>query len=203
MSIISEVSMLIGQRASDMEKAREVFTAETRAFVTGILGGVRRVRSEPWTSARVRVDIPREIETETKSGGYLSSQYAIARASLRFKKGTLFTVVAEVRFGVEFDEDSDAFAWQVSLVPAARYQRIDDLAWAQWRSQRSVALPGSVHHDKANTLRFVSRPITADLTPETAFSDVKSVLEFLIASDTALAEAVGLDAAPSDDATDT
>jgi hypothetical protein len=204
MSVLSEVSVLLGQRASDLEKAREVFTAEIRAFVTGILGGVRRVRSEPWMTARVRIDVPREIDTEAKSTGYLSSQFAVARATLRFKKGTLFTVVAEVRFGIEFNEVADAFGWQMSLVPAARYQRIDDLIWAQWRnSPANAAFPGCAHQEKANTIRFVSRPIETDLRPETAFNDVKNVFEFLMGTDAALAEAVGVDPIPGDEASAT
>jgi hypothetical protein len=73
MSSLSEVSLVIAQRAGDLEKAREIFTAETRAFVTGILGAVRRARSDSWATARVRLDLPREIETEAKSTGYLRS----------------------------------------------------------------------------------------------------------------------------------
>ena len=85
MSVLSDVTLLIGQRAADLEKAREVFTAEIRAFVSGILGGVRRVRSEPWTSSRVRIDMPREIETEARATGFFNAQFAIGRANLRFK----------------------------------------------------------------------------------------------------------------------
>jgi hypothetical protein len=62
MSALSEVSILIGQRARDIEKAREIFTAEIRAFFGGILAGVRRIRSDPWTTSRVRLDLPRESE---------------------------------------------------------------------------------------------------------------------------------------------
>ena len=201
MSALSEVSILIGQRAGDLEKAREIFTAETRAFVSGILAGIRRARSDPWTTSRVRIDIPREIETEAKATGYVSSQFAIARNDLRFKKETKYLVVAEVRFGIEFDETSSAFAWQVTLVPAARYQRIDDLLWHQWRSTQGDALPpGSIHQGRANTIRFVSRPVGPDLTAEIAFNDVKTVLEFVISAGDPLGEAVGLDLSPSDDA---
>ena len=62
---LSDVSMLFGQRAGDLEKAREIFTAEARAFVSGILAGVQRARSDPWTAPRVRIDLPRDIETES------------------------------------------------------------------------------------------------------------------------------------------
>jgi hypothetical protein len=201
MSVLSEITLLIGQRAADLEKAREVFTAETRAFVTGILGGLRRVRSEPWTSARVRVEMPREIETEPRATGFFTTQFAVGRANLRFKKGTLFTIVAEVRFGIEFDETADAFVWQTSLVPAARYQRIDDLIWAQWRTLPGFSsFPKSAHKDRANLVVFTARPLEADLKPEVAFNDVKSVLEFLLTTDGALAEAVGVDPLPGDEA---
>jgi hypothetical protein len=184
MSALSEVSLLIAQRAGDIEKAREIFTAESRAFVTGILAGVRRLRSEPWMTPRVRIDIPREIETETKSSGYLSSQFAVARCALRFKKETNYQAIGEVRFGIEYDDPSDAFTWQITLVPAARYLRIDDHVWAQWRTTVGSTLPpSSGHHDKTNTVRFVLRPVASDSSAEIAFNDVKQVLEFMLTAD--------------------
>lgn len=199
MSGLSEVAVLFGQRAGDIEKAREIFTAETRNFVAAILAGVQRARKDPWVAARVRIDFPREIETESKVG-YLNSQQAIARAQLRFKKGTKYTVVADVPFGIEFDHESNGFAWQVKLVPEARYQRIDDLLWRHWRSQiGSEVPPGAVHQDKANTIRFVLRPVGPQLTPETAFNDVKSVLESIFTGEQALGEAVGFDPSPGDE----
>jgi hypothetical protein len=201
MSGLSEVSVLLGQRAADLEKAREVFTAEIRNFVTGVLAGVRRMRQDPWVTPRLRVDVPREIETEAKVSSALSSQYAVARCNLRFKRGTNFMVVAEVRFGIEFDEGTDQFAWQVTLVPAARYQRIDDVLWAHWKTTIGTnAPPGAAHQDKANTVRFVSRPVAPELTPEGAFNDVKMVLEFVISADTPIATAVGVDLAPGEEA---
>jgi hypothetical protein len=194
MSGLSEVSILIGQRTSDLEKAREIFTAESRAFVSGILGGIRRTRAEPWVSGRVRVDIPREIDTEAKASAYLREVFALARADLRFKKGTNFTAVGEVKFGIEYDDGADVFAWQIALVPESRYQRIDDRIWPKWRTERGSDLPpGSVHQDKSNTVRFVSRALDAALTPEVAFNDVKGVLDFLLSTDAVLADAVGLD----------
>lgn len=50
---------------------------------------------------------------------------------------------------------------------------------------------------KANTVRFVCRPIGAELTAEVAFNDAKAVLEFLMTTEAQLGDAVGLDA--SDD----
>ncbi len=198
MSALSEVSVLIGQRARDIEKAREIFTAEIRAFVTGILAGLRRVRTEPWTTSRVKLDLPKEIENEAKLASDFSSQYAVARVDLRFKKGSKFVQIAELRFGIELDESAEAFAWQLTLVPASRYNRVDDLVWYQWRAQQ-VGHPGSRHQDRANTVRFVSRPLGPEVTAETAFNDVKTVLEFLLSAETALGEAVGLDPTPGDE----
>jgi len=200
MSSLSEVSLVIAQRAGDLEKAREIFTAETRAFVTGIVGAARRARSDSWATARVRLDLPREIENESKSTGYLSGQFAIGRAQVRFKKGTNFQVVADVRFGVEFDEASERFVWQMILVPAARYQRIDDLLWRDWKTHKDGPLPGAEHKEKDNTVRFVMRELNADLTAEVAFSDTKRVLEFVVQADAALADAIGVDAVTLDEA---
>ncbi len=198
MSALSEVSILIGQRARDIEKAREIFTAEIRAFVGGILAGVRRIRSDPWTTARVRIDLPRDIENEAKVTSDFSSQYAVARTELRFKKGTKFVQIADLRFGIEFDESVDVFAWQITVVPAARYNRVDDVIWHQWRVQQAN-YAGARHQDKANTVRLVSRPIGPEVMAETAFNDVKTVLEFLLTVEMQLAEAVGLDVAPGEE----
>lgn len=198
MSALSEVSILIGQRARDIEKAREIFTAEIRAFVAGILAGVRRIRSDPWTTSRVRIDLPREIENEAKASSDFSSQYAVARTDLRFKKGTKFVQIADIRMGIEFDDSTDVFAWQITLVPAARYNRVDDVVWHQWRTQQAT-YEGARHQDKANTVRFVSRALSSDVTAETAFNDVKTVLEFLLTVESQLADAVGLDVAPGDE----
>jgi hypothetical protein len=199
MSGLSEVSCLIGQRARDIEKAREIFTAEIRAFVGGILSGVRRIRSDPWTTARLRLDLPRDIETEAKASSDFSSQFAVARTTVRFKKGTNFRQVADIKFGVEFDESSDVFAWQITLIPAASYNRLDDVVWHHWRGQPAGAPVGGKHQDKANTVRFISRAIAADLTAEIAYNDVKAVLEFLLSIENALAEPIGLEAAPGED----
>lgn len=194
MSGLSEVSILIGQSAADIEMAREVFTTETRRFVEGILEAARRARSDPWVSGRVRVDLPREIETESKAAAYFSSQFALARAELQFRRRTRFVVVAEVPFGISFDEGANTFSWQIGLVPAARYVRLDDYIWRHWRATiTQPELPGTVHQEKANTIRFVARPVAKDLTSAAAFADVKTVLEFLLSADAALAESVGVD----------
>jgi hypothetical protein len=194
MNALSEISLLIGERAGDLEKGREIFTAESRGFVNGILNGVRHVRSDPWTQGRVRVDLPHEIDIEPKSAGYLSSQFAFARCVLRFKRGVMFQQIAEVSFGLEFDQALGTFVWQVTLVPAARFQRIDDLVWNQYRTVASPSLlPLGSHMVRSNTIRFVQRALNKELTLEMAFTDVKHVLEFLLSTDAALAEAVGLE----------
>src|SRR5262245_47478798 len=102
-----------------------------------------------------------------------------------------FQQIADIRFGIEFDESADVFAWQLTLVPAARYNRVDDVVWHQWRAQQPN-YAGARHQDKANTVRFVSRPLNVDVTAESAFNDVKTVLEFLLTVEAQLGEAVGL-----------
>jgi hypothetical protein len=198
LSTLSEVSILIAQNAGDIELAREVFTTETRRFVEGALESIRKARSDPWTSGRVRIDLPREIENEPKAVAYLSRQYALARADVRFKKGTKFIVAAEAPFGLSFAEGCGSFVWEVRLVPAARYPRLDDILWRLWRT-KSNTLPGAVHQEKANTILFVSRPVSKELTLELAFTDLKTILEFLLGAADALAEAVGFDLTPAEE----
>jgi hypothetical protein len=163
-----------------------------RRFVESALEGIRRARSDPWTSGRVRIDLPCDIETEAKATASLRSQFALARPDLRFKKGTKFVVVAGVPFGIVFDEPANAFMWQISLIPAARYPRLDDVVWRAWTSAQ-MSLPGAVHQERANTVRFVSRGVAKDLSLNTLFEDSKTVLEFLLGLADPLAEAVGLD----------
>ena len=141
----------------------------------------------------MRLDLPREIETEAKSSIDFSSQFAVARVTIRFKKGTNYRQIADLRFGIEFDEGSDVFAWQLTLVPAASYNRIDDALWHQWRTQHQELPPGAKHQDKANTVRFLTRPLTSELTAEMAFNDVKQVLEFMLGAEASLADAIGAD----------
>jgi hypothetical protein len=192
MSGLSDVTILIGRHARDLERAQDVFRTEIGGFLINILAALRRARSEPWAQARVRIDVPRDVETENQAAGMPPSHFA--RAFLRFKKGTNFQRVAEVRFGVEFEESLGSFTWQIYLVPDARYQRMDDHLWNHWRAAAGQSPPpGSVHQAKSNTVRFVQRPIDKELTGDIAFNDVKLVLEALLSTDGPLAEAVGLD----------
>jgi hypothetical protein len=200
MSGLSEVSILLAQRASDLVKAREVFTSESRNFVTGVLGALVRMRQAPWMGPRIRLDMPKEIERESKAAADITEQYAIARVQLRFKRGVSFTVVADIRFGIEFDEEAEKFCWSISLIPASRFQRMDDLMWAQYKSVPTiVAAPGATHQERANTIRFALRPVDQSLTSEVAFNDVKAVLEFVMGCDAALASAVGVDLAAGEE----
>jgi hypothetical protein len=70
--------------------------------------------------------------------------------------------------------------------------------WHQWRAYQTTAV-GARHQDKANTVRFISRPLAPEVTAEAAFNDVKLVLEFLLTLDASLADAVGLDSAPGEE----
>jgi len=192
MSGLSEVTVLISQRAGELEKAREVFRAETRTFVASILEAIKRARPEPWLQGRTRIDFPREGEAEGSSVVSLESQFA--RCQLRFRREMTFRQVADIRFGIEFEQSSDAFVWQVMLVPAPKYPRMDDLLWDYWRSAQGATLPpGSAHQVKSNTVCFVQRLIAAELTGDVAFNDVKLVLETLLVAGAALAEAVGFE----------
>lgn len=201
MSGLSEVSVLFGTHVYEIEKARETFTSETRNFVTGTLEALRRARPDPWTTSRVRLTIQQEIENESKVTGYLRSQYAIARAAIKFKKGTNFISIADISFGFSCKDGAEAFTWQVNVVPAARYPQLDDVLWRTWKSLSTPPdLPGAVHESRANSLCLCSRPIDAALTSEVAFNDVKAVFDFILAADAPLAEAVGLDLAPGEEA---
>jgi hypothetical protein len=200
MSGLSEVSVLVGQRAAEIEKARDIFTAEIRDFAKSVLGGLRRVRSEPWATATVRVDLPKDIETESK-GTDLRDQFALARINLRFRKGTNFIIVATLNVGIEFEERTDVFVWSLTLVPHEKYQRVDDHLWHAWQRLHppESALPGAEHRIKENMVRFVGRPLNRDLSLELAFNDVKMVLEFLLSAELPLADAVGKDLSTADE----
>jgi hypothetical protein len=194
---LSDVTILISQRAGELERAREVFVAETRAFVAGILGAIKRARSEPWVEGRVRIDFPREGEAEGTSAVSLESQFARCQLVSTVDTAgqeTTFRQVADVRFGIEFEQSGNGFLWQLVLVPVARYPRLDDLLWDHWRSAGGGSLPpGSAHQVKSNTVLFVQRPVTPELTGDVAFNDVKLVLERLLSAGAAIADAVGFE----------
>lgn len=195
---LSEVTLLLSQKANDIETARDIFKDEIGVFVNGLISALRRSRSDPWTSSRIRLEMPREVETESKSVSRVTDHYAIGRIGVRFKRGTNFVQVAELKFGIELEDPSPVFTWQITFNVMSRYLRLDDLLWSALRMAKHPELPGQAHKDKTNTVVFSSRPVDAGLTAEVAFSDLKSVLEFVLASDSAFAEAVGLDPSPNE-----
>jgi hypothetical protein len=195
---LSEVTVLIAQKASDIETARDIFKDEIGVFVGGLVSALRRSRSDPWSSSRIRLELPREIETETKSVSRATDHYAIGRVGVRFKRGTLFVQVAELKFGIELEDPSTVFTWQVTFNVMSRYLRLDDLLWSALKAAKQPDLPGQAHKDKTNSVVLSSRPVDGNLTAELAFSDLKSSMEFVLASDAAFAEAVGLDPAPNE-----
>src|SRR6185369_954515 len=56
-------------------------------------------------------------------------------------RSTNYQVIGEIRFGIEYDDPTDSFTWQITLVPSAKYHRIDDHVWNQWRSAVGTNLP--------------------------------------------------------------
>ena len=140
----------------------------------------------------MRIDLPKDVETEEAS--VVSVESTFARCQLRFRKEATYRSVADIRFGIEFEEGVNSFVWQVVLVPHAKYPRMDDLLWSHWRASGGETLaPGAAHQVKANTVRFVQRPVSQELSGENAFGDIKQVLENVLAADRLLAEAVGID----------
>lgn len=197
MGTLSDVSVLLGQNAGDLEMARRVFTTETRRFVEGVLEALTRGGAEKWMTPRLRIDLPADIETEAKSTVGLTAQHATAVAKLRYKKGTKFMHVGDVSFGILYT-DADPrmafFNWQVKLVPGAKYNRLDNAAWAHWQAKWKGDLPqGAGHHARDNTVWFVSRPLNKELRSETAFEDVKCVLDELLATEAEIGHSVGVE----------
>lgn len=71
MNELSEVSILFGQHVSDIERARDIFTVETRRFVGDLLESVRDEGSGPWSTPKVQVKIKdASLETEEKITGF-------------------------------------------------------------------------------------------------------------------------------------
>ena len=194
MAGLSEVSTLFGQRAGDLDKGRRIFISEIRHFTEQAISALKQIRSTPWVNARVRLDLPREIDFDKTQARELTGHFASGRVELRFKKETKFVVVAEITFGFTFDEDSDGYAWQITLIPSSKYPLLDDKLWNTWKtSSQASAMPGATRHEKASTVGFVSRALDAALSPQTAFNDVKHVLDFLLGSGATIADAVGID----------
>ncbi len=189
---LSEVTILFGQRAGEIEKARDYFTQETRRFVEGVRGWTLRVRHDPWATDRVRLALAQEIESEGKTTGYLSSQYALARNAVKFVKRSNAVRVADITFGFLSSPDG-VFFWEIWLEPTERYAMLDAAVWHAWNARETggesssgAALPGACHFRTNNSVRFVQRSLSSDLTEQVAYDDVKTVFEFMLGADVAL-----------------
>src|SRR6188472_2660863 len=99
MSTLSEVTCVLGQRAAELERAREIFTSEIRRFSEGVLSILRQRHQEAWLSPRIRLECPSEILFENKPFGMLRTQFAQAAVAVRFKKGALYQAVADLTCG--------------------------------------------------------------------------------------------------------
>ena len=184
MSEMSEVSIVFGQNVALIEKARDIFTNETRKFIDDILDHVKDEDLGPLSAPRVKIKTTAAtLETEGKLTGNISSQYAVARLDLCFKFRTKFLEIAELRFGIEFDGTTDCFSWQVGLVPASRYQWLDEVLWAEWQRSRQTLPVGAKHEAKEGAVVFVARPFGPELTNKVACGDVEEVLKFALAAE--------------------
>lgn len=184
---LSEVSILFGQHVSDIEKARDIFTAEIRRFVGDLLGALGSERENTWNSPKVQVKIKdADLENEGKSTSFLSRQYAVASLPLCFKIKVKYMAIAEINFGVEFESETASFAWRIKLVPASRHQWLDELIWTEWQKAKPSPPPGAKHDPKEGVVVFVSRSFGTDLTFKLALDDVSEVLKFVVASEPVL-----------------
>ena len=84
-------------------------------------------------------------------------------------------------------------------MPGSRYQRLDDTIWREFKAL-GLDYPMAHHDERGNTVRFVQRSLGSELSPEGNFIDVKAILEFLMGADGAIAEAVGVDPTPAEEA---
>lgn len=184
---LSEVSILFGQHVSDIEKARDIFTAETRRFVDDLLESVRDEGSGPWSTPKVQVKTKdASLETEEKITGFVSKQYARTSVDLCFKIKVKYVVIAEIQFGVEFDAAARSFAWRVALVPESKYQWLDEVVWTEWQKAKPTLPPGAKHQAKEGAVVFVSRRFGPDLTFKAAWEDVAGVLRFALSAEPVL-----------------
>jgi len=184
---LSEVSLLYAKRVGDLERAREVFTDDCRAFVDAVLKSVQRVKN--WSQGRVRIDLEKEI-SESKAG-YVSSQYTTGSGELRFKReNTSYTTpVADLEFGLRYDKEEDCFVWQVTLLRGGKFRRLDHLLWHRFKDVTPMP-PGARHFERDNVIRFVMRHVD-QVTPDTAYADVKAAFGFLLGCEAAIADAAG------------
>lgn len=188
MSELSEVSILFGQHVVDIEKARNIFTTETRRFVEDLIEFVQQgEEAKAWSKPKVQIKTEdASLENEEKVTGIIKRQYARTTVPLCFKIRVKYVVIAEIQFGVEFDEAADSFAWLVKLVPESRYQWLDEVLWTEWQKSKATLPPGAKHLAKEGAVVFVSRRFGPDLTFKVASEDVVSVLNFSLAAEPVL-----------------
>ena len=60
------------------------------------------------------------------------------------------------------------------------------------------AVRWAVHHHATNTIRFVSRRLNAELSPQLAYADTKAVSEFLLELVEPLAKVIDVAPLPTD-----
>lgn len=89
--------------------------------------------------------MPREVETESKSVSRVTDHDAIGRIGVRFKRGTNFVQVAELKFGIELEDPSPVFTWQITFNVMSRYLRLDDLLRSALRVAKHPEPPGQAH----------------------------------------------------------
>jgi|GEM_PF-2401226 len=187
MSELSEVSKLFGQHVADIEKARDIFTIETRRFVEDLLESVKDEGAGPCSTPKVQVKTKdASLEKEEKVTGFISRQYARASLDLCFKIKVKYVIIAEINFGVEFDAAADSFAWRVELVPESKYEWLDEVMWTEWQKLTPTLPPGAKHLAKEGAVVFVSRPFGPDLTFKVALEDMEGILKFALAAEPVL-----------------
>lgn len=182
---LSEVSLLYAKRVGDLERARDIFTDDCRAFVDGVLKPiVRGVKN--WSQGRVRIDPERDVD-ESKAG-YVLSQHACGNAELRFRRAANMTPVADLEFGLRYEKDEDCFVWQVILSRGAKFRQLDHLIWHRYKDVTPLP-PGAKHFERENNVRFVMRHLD-QLTQNEAHADVKATFDFLLGCESAIEAAV-------------
>jgi hypothetical protein len=192
MSELSEVSILFGQHVSDIERARDIFTAETRRFVSDLLENINDERSGPWSSPKLQIKTKDgELENEEKITGFLSRQFAMATLPLCFKMRVKYMPIAEIHFGIEFEASSGSFNWRVRLIPSSRHQWLDEVIWGEWQKTRDTLPSGAKHEAKEGIVVFISRRFAADLNFKSALEDIQNVLKFIMASEAILVTEFG------------
>jgi len=117
---------------------------------------------------------------------HFSRQKALANVDLCFKIKVRYLAVAEIQFGVDFDPAAASFVWRIELVPADKYQWLDEIVWAEWQKPTPTLPPGAKHLPKEGAVVFVSRPFGPDLTSKMALEDVEGVFKFAQAAEPVL-----------------